>query len=423
MKKSSFCYFFLFLGVIFLIMGVGVSRPLEESAGLSETAVETVEKYLTPGENVFSKVLDEIIKTAREKIGAIKNLFSNFRSHLARSSFDSSEVSILTSSGDGIIIDRGYFGAGNVAEPFKGLEVKVVIKGVPESWLPAVKKAFVDLGFPGLMTFSPAQETLLGFILLFNDAAQKNIDSANCFAGVNLLLVRLLNTPGYESIKKLLEGISPIIKEIIEGIKIKGEGMIGKLDGYYNQLRKLVDRPFPLKLVDGKFALNPEYKPNGSKLKDSEAWGLSIAVLMKTFLHYSELKAAFEKTVAGKEAATKLKAELEKVSEGLSLTERAQKKIDAIKKFNKALPGFDALRDDFLMPELAKLMKRLDEASKFKESLKEILNPFLGLLGLDVDVTLSLIEKLDIKPEAISTSLVESALEGFDLRSFVPDSF
>jgi len=421
MKKNNFCSFLFFFIVIFFLMGIGVSKPAKEVENSVEVTVGGVEKYLAPGENAISTIVDEIIETARDKIDVIKSLFSNLKVPLRQSSFDSSGVSILTSAGDGIIIDRGYLGAGNVAEPFKGLEVRIVIKGVPESWFPAVKKTFVDLGFSDLMTFSPSQEVILGFILLFNDVVQKNIGSANCFAGVNLLLLRLLNTPKYESVEKLLEGVSPIIKEIVEGIKIKGEDVIVKLDGYYKQFRKLVDRPFPLKLIDGKFVLNPDYKPNGSKLKDSEAWGLSVAVLMKTFLHYSELKAAFEKTDTGKEVATKLKAERGRASEGLSLTERAQKKVDAIKEFNKALPGFDALRNDFLMPELSRLMKRLDEASKFKKNLEEIVDPFLRLLGLE-GVTLSSIEKLDIKPEAIS-NIVEETLEGFDLKAFVPDNF
>jgi hypothetical protein len=386
----------LFFATVFLSKGFFAESNQVDDKNISENKQNTLtndSKVLSSENGDPIKIFfDELLRGLKKKADSINDLFKNLKTYLGKNSYlDSQKVSILSNQGDGLVIDRGYVGAGNIVEPFYGLEPQVVITGVSEDWLPVVKSAI-----PEVSGFTPAQEWLLDLFLLFIDKKNDKVSKSDFIIQFNLLIIRLVNTPKYDSFSKVLDDISPKFKKLLQSIKIDNKKAVDFLDEYYIKFKNLAARHLRLMLVDGKFVDDPEYVPSNEILSGPQANELLLAIFIKALTYYYQLKFRYEQTDKGKAAAEKLKKSLEAVSK-LPKKKQLKKRIDALVKYNSKLTGMDKFADKFLLVEIARFLYR---SPSYKNKIASFLKPILSAIGMKLDKILITLGGKESIPEA-----------------------
>jgi len=428
-KKKFFSFSFFFCLMFLVFCGVSILKSEESKKPNTD--------------NIASKYLNDLMEAAKKKIDAGKALLSKKGFKKAMSKIDyttDSKIKFFTSEGDGFLVDKGYIGAGDVTTSFEGLQVKIVISGELGKWEPVIEKflkAFGGPKFEKFLKFSPAQEFIFNLILLLKNKFDKKISVNEFFMELNLLFLRLLNNPDYsESLKALLSDVSPFFVKIFEAIKIKDKGIdtdvLSYLQKYYENFRKMLNRPFPMILVKGEYKENKEYKVAdegkkddksgggkqvdkfGPKLNSGQASGLLFAILIRAMRDYYQIKSDFEKDKKNKDFLAKQKKSLEALEKIENLDEKIKKRKEIKDEYEnvlKTLPVYKDLKGKFLIPELARLYARL-EGSQGKNLVEKLANAFLKEMGLDLKTILKAIEAANVEPKPP----VEELPPGFDIN-------
>lgn len=358
-------------------------------------------------ESMAKEFNDKIIKL-KSKLESLKSLVTNIKLALKDARYETtSKIDFLTEEKDGFSLDFGYSGAGPVLEPFKGFESKITISDVPEEWAPALRKALVELGLGAFTTVTPAQEWLLKVILLSKDRIEKILSNEDFLRELSLLMSRLVFTPGFDTMGKVVESISPTFKTILDNITLKGGKALDMFNSFYTKIHAALQRSFPKKIIGGQLVADPAYVPNGSSLTDGQVRSVLFSLCVKAMLFYAQLKNEYEKTDPGKAAFLALSKSKE---EG---------RLVAIEAFNKNMPKMDDLKV-FIASELNKIINRMTNKA-YESELGLLAAAFFGSIGLPFDDLLKSAKVLEYKAEIQGKA--EAILDSLDVGALAPSAF
>ncbi|HBS47736.1 TPA: hypothetical protein DEO28_05240 [Candidatus Dependentiae bacterium] len=404
---------------------------------LPQTAAEkSMETDKQLNQKDYGKLFGDELSLAKRKLIALKDFLtpSGIKNGLKsmQGFATTSQIKFATKENDGLLIDKGYFGAGNIAEPFAGLKVVYTCEGFKlfTFWEAALQKSselFLEkMSLNNFFNIDPVEEFLLNFIFLSKDRFDNNINSTVLFVELNLLLYRYFTTFGDKAISSQFSKNSLFV-EMAKSLQVKYKGsskdLITFLDDVYKEVKPLYVRHFGLKLEGAKFVKDPDYIPDGSKLNKGQSLGLLVAIITKAFVNYQILSADYQKTVNGKAAYQKMLKAIDDASKATKFVDKNRMRLEALSNYSQGMPGFnDELINKFLVPEVVAIYGRLADSS-LKGVIDSVLDSALAVFGLSLSSISGAINTAKREPEPPSANPQDYPEIGFDPDQISLDSF